>query len=271
MMIPMETILTFFVAAIFTFILPIALTILFLVRRTFRVKPMLLGYATFFVTQFLIRMPLLGLFESQQWYQTLSSQLAFYLLFLSLTAGIFEESGRYLVSRGLLKNHRFYRDAIAFGLGHGLCEVILINGMAQIENIIQSFMINNNNALLFESQAALLNIDPMLVYVGVLERVFAVVFHIFAAVLVFKAVIDKKPALYFLAIGIHTVYNYVAVLLNYYLNVWAAEIFLGVATIVFVIGILRLNTTFPIEEVPIEPTQLIEPTQPEPEKSNLHV
>ena len=48
---------------------------------------------------------------------------------------------------------------------------------------------------------------------GLLERVSAVLFHLFATSLVFTAVIRRNPLWYFAAVAAHTLFNSLAVLL----------------------------------------------------------
>ena len=54
---------------------------------------------------------------------------------------------------------------------------------------------------------------PGVVALGLLERVSAVLFHLFATSLVFTAVIRRRPGWYLAAIAAHTLFNSVAVLL----------------------------------------------------------
>ena len=54
---------------------------------------------------------------------------------------------------------------------------------------------------------------PAVVALGLLERVGAVLFHLFATSLVFTAVIRRKSLWYFAAVAAHTLFNSLAVLL----------------------------------------------------------
>ena len=49
--------------------------------------------------------------------------------------------------------------------------------------------------------------SPLMVYLGILERVSAVMYHVFATCLVFLAVKRRRPVLYLAAILAHTVFN----------------------------------------------------------------
>ena len=59
------------------------------------------------------------------------------------------------------------------------------------------------------------------VYLGIAERVFAMTYHVFASVLIFKGVRAGKSIQYWLAaVAAHTVFNGLAVIMP---NVWLAE------------------------------------------------
>jgi len=51
-------------------------------------------------------------------------------IFGGLTAGIFEELGRFVAFYYLLKKYRDYKDGLAYGIGHGGIESILVGGFA---------------------------------------------------------------------------------------------------------------------------------------------
>ena len=46
-----------------------------------------------------------------------------YALFLGFTAGLFEEVGRYLAFTTILKKRLDWKNAVAFGIGHGGIEI----------------------------------------------------------------------------------------------------------------------------------------------------
>ena len=116
----------------------------------------------------------------------------------------------------LLKQHRTYKDMISFGLGHGLCEVILLVGLGQVNNLLFCMILQDpqlaaslgfGNDLLQAVNQQLAAASPAMVYLGILERVSAVMYHVFATCLVFMAVKRRRPALYLAAILAHTVFN----------------------------------------------------------------
>src|SRR5690349_751204 len=85
------------------------------------------GAAVFFLFQIVLRLPWqipLGvrLGSNPQW------QLPF-LLFSAFTAALFEEGGRYIGYRLLLRDAWTMRVAVMYGLGHGGLEAILLVGL----------------------------------------------------------------------------------------------------------------------------------------------
>lgn len=126
--------------------------------------------------------------------------------------------------------------------------------MGQINNIIYSVMINNGTfqtltAKLSAQQgqqilSAMLAVKPEAVYLGVLERVFAVTFHIFASILIFKGVNEHKVHYYFFAIAAHTAFNIGGVMLTKYVNIWVGEGFMLVVSTAALFLIFKMKPSF---------------------------
>lgn len=71
----------------------------------------------------------------------------YYALYGGLAAGIFEETGRFLAMKFLLKKEPSGAvNGVAYGIGHGGAEMLLIYGIAMISNIALSAMINSGQA-----------------------------------------------------------------------------------------------------------------------------
>lgn len=249
----------FIFAAAAELALPVILLLVLCLKKKVAVVPMFLGFASFFVSQVLLRIPMLNVLKTQGWFQSFAANLIPYCLALAFTAGLFEESARLLCAGCFLKKHRMFRDAVSFGLGHGLCEVILITGMAQVNNIIYSVMINGgtfqkamavlpaaqSQAVLSAMQAA----TPQLVYLGVAERVFTVAFHVFASLLVFRAVNEHRIGWYLLALVLHTAVDFAAPLLSKYGGVWPSEGLIFLVAVASVFFTLRMKSRFPERNV----------------------
>lgn len=249
----------FIFAAAAELALPVILLLVLCLKKKVTVVPMFLGFASFFVSQVMIRLQILNVLKTQGWFQSFAANFIPYCIMLAFTAGLFEESARLLCAGCFLKKHRMFRDAVSFGLGHGLCEVILITGMAQINNIVYTVMINSgtfqkataalpaaqSQAILAAMQAA----TPSLVTLGVAERVFTVAFHIFASALVFKGVNDHKVGWYLLALGLHTIVDFGSVMLGKFGNIWIAEGFILLIAVISVFFTIRMRNGFPKQNI----------------------
>jgi uncharacterized membrane protein YhfC len=236
-MIPLSTIIAFAVAAVCTLLVPIVLLIILGVKRKISGLTLLIGATCFGLSQFCLRLPLINILSGQSWYRTLATNTILYVLVLALSAGLFEESAR-LICAHKLKNHRSYKDMISFGLGHGLCEVILLVGFSHINNIALCLLINSGGAipgiapeLLETATAQLMSVNPAFILWGILERFSTVIFHIFATVLVFTGVKKGKLHYYFLALLAHTVMNFGVVLLAQFAGIAVSEIVLLIAAV----------------------------------------
>jgi len=226
-MIANATITAFGVAAIITLLVPIVILIALAIKRKISGLPLLLGAVAFFVSQIVLRMPILSALSGQEWYIALTKNFILLALFLSLSAGLFEETAR-LSGALLLKKRRSYKDIISFGLGHAFCEVIVLIGVSQISNLVLCMVINSGSGTLPTEtlEIAIVQLtatNPAHVYWGLLERFSAVIFHLFATMLVFKGVIEKKWGYCVLAVVAHTTFNFAGVVLVKYAGIVVSE------------------------------------------------
>lgn len=216
---------SFAAAAFCTLVLPVALLVVLGALKKIRLAPLALGFVSFFVSQMVLRIPLLQLLTASGALNAFAAHTLLYAVVVGgFSAGLFEESAR-LGGAAILKNNRTWKDMVSFGLGHGLCEVMLLAGMTHVNNLLLAAALANPGgpvgALLAGVDSATLELvasqlaaaTPGIIALGLLERVSAVLFHLFATSLVFTAVIRRKPLWYFAAIAAHTLFNSAAVLL----------------------------------------------------------
>ena len=158
-------------------------------------KLFLLGMICFVLSQLCLRLPLLKLLNNNLWiYSFQSLYPLIYGFLLTLSAGLFEEGGRFIFRDKILKENNSKSDAIIFGLGHGLIEVIFV--------IILSF--NNLNLL-----------TSFDIFLGLYERLLAVIFHIGMTVLIWLGFNRMKKYRYLiLAIFLHGFFDYFIILKN---------------------------------------------------------
>ncbi|WP_195985156.1 YhfC family glutamic-type intramembrane protease [Clostridium sp. D33t1_170424_F3] len=251
-----SVLIAFGVGVFFTLVCPLLLLVFLGIRKRISPVPVVVGALTFFISQMVLRIPILNALSGQQWFQSFAaSQLIAYLLILSFTAGLFEESARLVGVRFFCRKHRAYTDAISFGLGHGFCEAILLVGFTHLNSLIYAVMMNTGSfSILAEASpqaaeqitAALTSAQASTIYLAILERVFAVLFHLFATMLIFQGVNRRRSFPYYiLAILAHTIFNFVSVLLMQYAGIWASELFLCFGGIFSLIYLLRARRDFP--------------------------
>ena len=169
-----------------------------------------------------------------------------YAIYGGLAAGIFEETGRLIAFKFFLKKHRQWKDGLAYGIGHGGIEAMILAGLAAINNLIYSLAINKGNFDLLigskltadtgeQLKKSLINSHWSLFFVSGIERCFAIVIQIGLSILVIYAVKNRKYVYYILAILIHALIDFPAVLAQKgVLNIWVVE---GIAFAACIIGI----------------------------------
>ena len=172
-------------------ILPISATVYLSSRKKGLSIPILIGAITFFVFQILIRIPLLQIvLPNTSWYLVMRlAHPLLYTLFLGVTAALVEELGRYIMMRVFINKRQSSIDGIAFGVGHGGIEAILLVG------------INALMMLIFARQS----ITPELMFANGIERVATLALHISWSVMVMKSIREKKVCWLLLALLMHAV------------------------------------------------------------------
>ncbi len=212
------------VGCVFTLLVPVVLLIVLLVRRMVNGKALALGFASFAVSQLVLRIPLLSLLSLWPPYANWAAAHIWLQLLLvgGLSAGLFEETAR-LGGALLLKRKGFTcKDVISFGLGHGLCEVILLVGASQASSLATTLAValapdmmrqalGSQFELLLAQLAA---VGPLTIALAVVERLGAVSLHVFNTVLVFRAVRQRQPLFWLAALAVHTAGNFAVVAVN---------------------------------------------------------
>ena len=175
-------------------------------------KAFLPGALAFVISQLLIRIPLLKFVLPQYaWYGVLQLNPWTYGLFLGLTAGLFEETARWIAICFFLKGKQEREHGLAFGLGHGGIEAIVLVGVPLLGAALQ----------LFTDKAALPFVGAGSLFIIGIERLFAITFHVGASLLVMYGVRRRKPLFLLAAIFLHTLLDAAVVILP---AVWGTAI-----------------------------------------------
>ncbi len=242
-------------AVIFTAV-PLLLAILWMIRKKEPFKTVLTGALTFLLFVFILEKPIqnvlvfptaMGLPEHAV-SRFLGANPVLLALVTGLFPGVFEETGRLIAFKTVLKKRRNRETSISYGIGHGGFEVILILGITYIQYIIYAVMINNGSfSVLIDQIAAqapeqlgsIKTVVDLLagfsfadLAIAFIERIAALLFHIGASILVFYAYRDKKYfLLYPLAVILHTGLDFLAALHVFHiisLSPWMLELIIAI-------------------------------------------
>lgn len=201
-------------------LLPLFISIYLIIRSKLYFKPIIVGVLTFLIFQVFTRIYILQvILPTQVWYILFTYEYPIvYAFLLSLTAGLFEEIGRYIMMKYILRKMDI-KKALAFGLGHGGIEAILFVGIALVLT----------NPMLIDSQQLL---------ISGLERFSAIIFHLGFSVLVYQMIFKSKKFNLLYAISLHTLVNFVSVVLMMNgVNMWIIEgvlFFFAIIMIIFI-------------------------------------
>lgn len=218
-----------------SFGVPLAALILAVKQKNRYVKPFFIGALTFFVSQILLRLPLLQLWlANQSWFMVLPVQSPWlYSLLLGFSASVFEETGRYLAFRFLLKKNLRWFDGVVFGAGHGGIEAILLVG---INYIVMLFLYGGTPG------------DPAMILFAGLERLSAMASHIGMSMLVLQSVRMRSPIYLIMALLIHGIMDSgIGILQLYGFQTIAIEAFLGVVGIALAAYTIYVKKDFSAE------------------------
>ena len=149
-------------------------------------------------------------------------------LYGGLMAGLFEEGGRFLAMKYVMKkSHTDPHNALMYGAGHGGIEMFVILVFGMINKVIYSLLLNNGQAELLiatldqagrnDVQDAfdyLVEASPLLFLASPAERLFAITGQMALSVIVwFAAVKKEKWGLLPLAVLLHLILDASAVLM----------------------------------------------------------
>ena len=183
--------------------------------------------------------------------------------FLGLSAGVFEETARYLSYRYWARDARSWSRGLMLGAGHGGSEAIIVGILAAISfgglilasrsEAIMSTLPADQQAIVTGSLTQLMATPWYGLLLGAVERVFALAAHLALSVMVLQVFLRGSLRWLFLAIGYHAVFNMIAVVAVTRVGPYATEGILAVFSLISVFIIFRLRTP---EPEPVEPEPL---------------
>jgi uncharacterized membrane protein YhfC len=197
-------------------LLPIVVFIILRKKFALKVVPVLVGAAAFILFALVLEQILhaIVLHPGADGSVDLLKYPVLYVCYGVLSAGVFEETARFLSFKLLKKKYKGIGTAVSYGIGHGGIEAILLAGLAMLSNIIVSLMANAGSTLIpAEAVASLAGASPFIFLVTFAERAIALTAQIALSVVVWHAVNAKgKIWLFPVAILIHALIDTPSVL-----------------------------------------------------------
>lgn len=240
-----ETLAALVIGGVLGLAIPIAAIIVFKKKnRDSWLPSAFIGVATFIVfamiLESLLHTVMLPIVQGNPWV---------YGVYGALAAGVFEETGRFVAYKTLMRKHLTTKNSVMMGLGHGGVEAMILLGVSFLGYVIVALNVNSVGGIeaymetlkgtttdeLTESTRVLLVSLEQLKLVNIItpvyERILAMTFHVCMSVWVYKAVTQKMwlyPA---------------AILAHAFFDIFAAMFQAGVITSVWLLyGIFTVIT-----------------------------
>ncbi len=221
--------------ALLAFLIPVGIAVFWILKKKEKLTTVFAGAATFLIFALFLEKPIQNalLFPTQMglpehaFSRMINARPVLWALAVGLFPGVFEETGRLVAYKTVLRRRKNRETSVSHGIGHGGVEVMAILGLTYITDIAYGVMINtgalqgliDKAAELAPEQAeALAAAAGQLAFLSAadvglafLERALAFLFHVGASILVFYACRDKgRGWLYPLAILLHTALDFIA-------------------------------------------------------------
>ncbi|MCR5021234.1 YhfC family glutamic-type intramembrane protease [Ruminococcus sp.] len=252
---PKDSILFTILSGVLMVLIPV---VIFLVMRKFvkfKIKPVIVGAAVWLlfavVLKAIVLTPVIGADNSVS--RAVNGNIWLFYMIAAASAGIFEETGRLVAFKTVLKKNDDKQDVLSYGIGHGGFEAVYLGFQIAFLGIM-CLMINKGGIESVVKGADDTMIESLLTQIDKYtssdigrallmgyERIPAMIVHIMFSVMVFAAVRERKIVLYFLSVFIHFVIDFSFVL--YYakiISLGVTEIMFTVEMLVFAVPVYKL-------------------------------
>ena len=171
-------------------------------------------------------------------------------------AGVFEECGRHIILKYVMKRNRTRENAVLYGIGHGGIEIWAVILPSMMTYLVVAFMFSKGSveealralniteetaAVALPAVRAVAAFDYGMMAMNVIERLIAMVLHIGLTVIVYYGVIGARKGYLPLAIVLHMLADTFAALYQRgVVPLWSVEVWAVLWTSVTVYIALRL-------------------------------
>ena len=268
------------IAIAFVILYPLVLAVIANRRLKVSWKYFAYGALIFFVFQLITRVPAVQIIQAAITPQLQASPALLYtwLVILVLTAGLFEEVGRYVAFRWLMRREeKTWSKAVMYGLGHGGLEsIVLVGGLVTLTliNILVLSSIGLNSippaqrAQVAQQLAAIAAQPAWFPLLAAWERLWTVPVQVALSVLVLQVFRRNNIGWLWLAILAHAIVDGVAVGLTQVLPPGRISTSLIVEVVVAIFGVIALWIIFALRDRPtLDETSAAQPILPPAESA----
>lgn len=193
-------------------------------------------------------------------------QTIFNVLFLGLSAGLWEEAARFAALRWLVGKTKSWSNAIQLGVGHGGFESMIL-GFLVLYTFIQMVVVRNMDiSSLVPPDQLSYTIEAITAYwatpwhdvlLGLIERALTLPIQIALSVIMVQVFIRIEYKWIWVALLFHTTVDSTAVLLMKYSNIYITEIAVAFFSVLSIWIIFVLKSPDPVEEDPSKSNLLL--------------
>ncbi len=186
----------------------------------------------------------------------INGNTAAFVLYGITMAGVFEECGRHLILKHIMKKDRTRENAVLYGIGHGGIEILAVLLPSMIlylavavlfssgsrEEALRALNITEETAAAaLPSVQAAASFGFGLAAMNVIERILAMLLHIGLTVIVFYGVVNARKGCLPLAVALHMAMDtFPALYQRSIVPLWSVEVWTAVWTCVVVIIAVKL-------------------------------
>ena len=178
----------------------------------------------------------------------INGNTAAFVLYGITMAGVFEECGRHIILKYIMKKDRTRENAVLYGIGHGGIEILAVLLPTMITYLAVAVLFSSGNtesalsalkiteqtaAAALPSVQAAAAFDYGMMAMNVMERLFAMCAHIGLTVIVFYGVVNAKKLCLPAAILLHMLMDtFPALYQRGVVPLWSVEVWVALCTVV---------------------------------------
>ena len=229
-MVPVSSLIMMAVNAVLGIAVPVCLSVYLVRKHHARLSTILIGAGTFILFALVLESIMHQLVLKGPHGASILDNTLRYAIYGGLAAGVFEETGRFLSMKFLMKKEPSSPlPGVAYGIGHGGVEMLIIFGITMINNLVISALINSGQTDVIFSKVPVEAVEQLrsqldqlqtigvgTLIIGIWERFSALVLHLGLSMMVWVAVRKGGKWLWLFpaAIALHAIVDAGAVLLQ---------------------------------------------------------